>query len=47
MQLLMLDGKAQSAEADEYVYHELLTHPALLLHGDPKTVFIAGGRSSV
>ena len=43
----MLDGKAQSAEADEYVYHELLTHPALLLHGNPKTVFIAGGNLSI
>ena len=33
----------QSAEADEYVYHELLVHPAMLLHPNPKTVFVAGG----
>lgn len=43
MQLLVLDGKAQSAEFDEAVYHELLVHPALLHHPNPKTVFICGG----
>jgi thermospermine synthase len=41
--VLLLDGKAQSAEADEFVYHELLVHPAMLLHPNPETVFIAGG----
>eukprot|EP00873_Tetraselmis_striata_P026404 jgi/Tetstr1/446668/TSEL_034189.t1 len=41
--LLVLDGKAQSAEFDEAVYHELLVHPALLHHPNPKTVFICGG----
>lgn len=43
LQVLLLDGKAQSAEADEFVYHELLVHPAMLLHPNPETVFIAGG----
>lgn len=42
-QVLLLDGKAQSAEADEFVYHELLVHMALLMHPNPRTVFIAGG----
>jgi len=41
--LLLLDGKAQSAEFDEAVYHELLVHPAMLHHPNPKTVFICGG----
>ncbi|KAK9837434.1 hypothetical protein WJX81_002188 [Elliptochloris bilobata] len=41
--VLLLDGKAQSAEADEWVYHELLVHPAMLLHPAPRRVFIAGG----
>ena len=41
--VLLLDGKAQSASADERVYHEMLVHPALLAHPNPKTVFIAGG----
>lgn len=31
-QVLILDGKLQSAEADEYVYHESIVHPALLYH---------------
>lgn len=41
--MLLLDGKSQSAEADEFVYHELLVHLALLLHPNPRTIFIAGG----
>jgi len=44
-QVLLLDGKVQSAEADEFVYHELLVHPAMLLHPNPKRVFICGGGS--
>ncbi|KAG7029534.1 Thermospermine synthase ACAULIS5, partial [Cucurbita argyrosperma subsp. argyrosperma] len=39
----MIDGKMQSAEADEFVYHECLIHPALLCHSNPKTIFIMGG----
>jgi hypothetical protein len=33
----------QSTACDEWVYHELLVHPALLHHPNPKTVFVAGG----
>jgi spermidine synthase len=40
---LILDGKTQSAEADEFIYHEALVHPALVTHPNPVTVFIAGG----
>src|SRR5574341_1273870 len=29
---LMLDGKMQSAEMDEFIYHEALVHPALVTH---------------
>ena len=46
-QVLLLDGKSQSAEADEFVYHELLVHPAMLAHPNPKSVFIAGGDHSL
>lgn len=42
-QVLLLDGKVQSAEADERVYHECLVHPAMLHHPNPKSVFIMGG----
>lgn len=41
--VLLLDGKMQSTEADELFYHELLVHPALLHHPNPRTVFIMGG----
>ena len=40
---LVLDGKTQSTEADEFVYHESLVHPAMLCHPEPKAVFIGGG----
>jgi spermidine synthase len=40
---LVLDGKVQSSEADEFIYHEALVHPAMLAHPAPATVFIAGG----
>ncbi|MBA0747622.1 hypothetical protein Gogos_004523, partial [Gossypium gossypioides] len=41
--VLVIDGKMQSAEVDEFIYHECLIHPALLFHSNPKTVFIMGG----
>lgn len=40
---LVIDGKMQSAEIDEFIYHECLIHPALLCHSNPKSVFIMGG----
>lgn len=39
----VLDGKVQSSDADEFIYHEALVHLPMLTHPDPKTVFIAGG----
>ncbi len=40
---LVLDGKIQSSEADEFIYHEALVQPAMVTHPCPETVFIAGG----
>ena len=40
---LVLDGKTQSTEVDEFVYHEALVHPSMLAHPGPQQVFIAGG----
>lgn len=40
---LILDGKIQSSEADEFIYHEALVHPAMLTHPRPERVLIAGG----
>ncbi len=41
--VLVLDGKTQSSESDEFIYHEALVHPAMLLHGSPEKVLILGG----
>jgi spermidine synthase len=40
---LVLDGKIQCSESDEFIYHEALVHPAMIAHPCPETVFIAGG----
>lgn len=40
---LILDGKIQSTEFDEHIYHEALIHPAVIIHGNPKQVLIMGG----
>jgi spermidine synthase len=40
---LVLDGKWQSCVADEFIYHEALVQPALVLHGSPERVLILGG----
>lgn len=40
---LLLDKLIQSTEKDEYIYHELLVHPAMALHPQPRRVLILGG----
>lgn len=40
---LVLDGKWQSCTGDEFLYHEPLVHPPMLLHSDPQRVLILGG----
>ena len=40
---LVLDGKIQSSEKDEFIYHEALVHPCMLSHRNPERVLIAGG----
>ncbi len=40
---LVLDGKTQSTEIDEFIYHQALVHPAMLFHPKPASVFIGGG----
>ncbi len=40
---LVLDGKMQSSEVDEFIYHEALVHPSLVLSDSPRRVLIAGG----
>lgn len=40
---LVLDGRIQSTSRDEFIYHEVLVHPAMLTHPDPRRVVIVGG----
>ena len=40
---LILDGKTQSTERDEHIYHETIDHPAMLCNPEPKQAFIGGG----
>ncbi|RKX69478.1 spermidine synthase [candidate division WOR-3 bacterium] len=40
---LFLDQRLQSAECDEFIYHEALVHLALLTHPAPESVLIIGG----
>lgn len=41
--VMALDGVIQTTEADEFVYHEMLTHVPILAHGAAKSVLIIGG----
>jgi spermidine synthase len=40
---LVLDGRIQSSEADEFVYHEALVHPGILGHPGPERAMVIGG----
>lgn len=41
--VVILDNKIQSAEADEFIYHEALVHPAMIAHPKPENILILGG----
>lgn len=41
--VLFLDNMVQSSELDEFIYHEMLVHPALFTHGPVRSVCIIGG----
>lgn len=41
--MLVIDGVIMLTETDEFCYHEMITHPALCTHPDPKRVLIVGG----
>ena len=40
---MTIDGMAMLSEKDEFVYHEMISHPALFAHPNPKRVLIIGG----
>jgi spermidine synthase len=40
---LVLDGRIQSSQTDEFIYHEALVHPGLLAHPAPARAMVIGG----
>jgi spermidine synthase len=41
--VLVLDGRIQSSQADEFIYHEVLVQPGLLAHPAPRRAMVIGG----
>ena len=41
--VMTLDGVVQVTEADNFIYHEMLTHVPILAHGAARRVLIVGG----
>lgn len=41
--LLVLDGFVMLTQRDNFIYHEMMTHPALFTHPDPRRVLLIGG----
>ena len=41
--VMLIDGAMMVTTRDNFLYHEMMTHPALFTHADPKNVVIIGG----
>ena len=41
--LMVLDGCIMLTSRDNFIYHEMMTHPAICSHPDPKHILIIGG----
>jgi spermidine synthase len=41
--LMVIDGFVMLTTRDNFLYHEMMSHPALFSHPDPKRVLIIGG----
>jgi len=41
--LMTLDGLVMLTDRDNFIYHEMMTHPGLFVHPEPKRVLIIGG----
>ena len=41
--LMSIDGCVMLTTRDNFLYHEMMTHPALFTHSDPRNVVIIGG----
>lgn len=41
--LMTLDGLVMVTDRDNFVYHEMMSHPALFTHPNPKRILVIGG----
>lgn len=41
--MMLLDDLVMVTERDEFVYHDMIVHPALFVHPNPKNVLVIGG----
>lgn len=41
--LMVIDGFVMLSQRDNFFYHEMMSHPVMFTHPDPKTVLIIGG----
>ena len=41
--LMLIDGAVMLTARDNFLYHEMMSHPALFTHADPRNVVIIGG----
>lgn len=41
--LMVIDGFVMLTSRDNFLYHEMMSHPALFTHPDPKRIVIIGG----
>ncbi|MHB1240129.1 MAG: spermidine synthase [Chromatiales bacterium 21-64-14] len=41
--LMTIDGFVMLTDRDNFIYHEMMSHPALYTHPDPRRVLIIGG----
>ena len=41
--LMVIDGCVMLTDRDNFIYHEMMTHPAIYTHINPKRVLIIGG----
>jgi len=41
--IMVLDNCIMLTQRDNFIYHEMMSHPALLCHTDPKSIAIIGG----
>jgi spermidine synthase len=41
--MLTIDTMVMCTERDEFTYHEMITHPVMLIHPNPKNILVIGG----